>query len=90
MKEKRYRSLFKAISWRITGTIDTFLITLIVTGKFKFAIAVSGVEVFTKIFLFYLHERIWNRVNFGREKLDSSVAEVAVYVHTPVNTNQVR
>lgn len=68
MIDKRYRSFFKAVSWRITGTLDTFIISFFVTGKVRFALAISGVEVFTKIFLFYFHERLWNRINFGRRK----------------------
>ena len=67
MKERRYRSITKAISWRITGTMDTFIISFLVTGKPKYAIAISGIEVFTKIFLYYFHERLWNRLSFGRK-----------------------
>ena len=67
MKERRYRSITKAISWRVTGTIDTFIISFLVTGKPKFALAISGIEVFTKIFLYYFHERLWNRLSFGRK-----------------------
>ena len=66
MKEKRYRSILKAICWRLTGTIDTFVISYLVTGKFKFAMSISFFEIFTKITLYYLHERLWNRVTTGR------------------------
>ncbi len=68
MSEKSYRSLAKSISWRTIGTIDTFLISLIVTGKLDFALTIGGVEVFTKMTLYYLHERTWNRISFGRVK----------------------
>ena len=67
MKERRYRSITKAVSWRITGTMDTFIISFLVTGKPKFALAISGIEVFTKIILYYFHERLWNRLSFGRK-----------------------
>ncbi|MCL4482076.1 MAG: DUF2061 domain-containing protein [Bacteroidetes bacterium] len=66
MKEKRYRSILKAICWRLTGTIDTFVISYLVTGKFKFAMSISFFEIFTKITLYYLHERFWNRISTGR------------------------
>lgn len=66
MKEKRYRSILKAICWRLTGTIDTFVISYLVTGKFRFAISISFFEIFTKITLYYLHERLWNRISTGR------------------------
>lgn len=67
MKEKSYRSLLKSISWRITGTIDTFIISFIITGQVKFALTISGVEVITKLALYYFHERIWNRIKIGKE-----------------------
>ncbi|HVU07366.1 MAG TPA: DUF2061 domain-containing protein [Verrucomicrobiae bacterium] len=68
MAEKHYRSLVKAISWRVTGSLDTLLITFLVTGKLKWAFTVSGVELFTKIFLYYVHERVWLKISLGRVK----------------------
>ena len=65
-EEKPYRSLVKAISWRVTGTCDTILISWLITGHAKMAISIGFVELFTKIFLYYVHERIWNRLSFGR------------------------
>jgi uncharacterized membrane protein len=79
MKEKRFRSITKAVSWRVTGSIDTFIISFIVTGKPGKAFAISGIEVFTKIFLYYFHERIWNRLSFGR-KLTSEEISVTTAV----------
>jgi uncharacterized membrane protein len=67
-EEKHYRSLIKAISWRVTGTIDTVLISFVITGKARFAFTIGFVELFTKVFLYYVHERIWNRLSFGRVK----------------------
>ena len=69
MKEKRYRSIIKTISWRVTGTIDTFLVSYLVTGKVGIAASISIVEVFTKLLLYYLHERLWNRLKVGKESL---------------------
>ena len=68
MSEKHYRSVVKAISWRATGTADTIFISFLITGKFKMALSIGFVELFTKIFLYYVHERVWNRISFGREK----------------------
>ena len=65
--EKPRRSILKAVSWRITGTIDTIIVSWFVTGKFTIAITIGGVEIFTKIILYYTHERVWNRVEFGRQ-----------------------
>ena len=61
------RSFVKAVTWRTTGTIDTFVLSYLITGKAKLALAISGMEIFTKIFLYYVHERIWNKVKWGRK-----------------------
>ena len=68
MKEKHYRSVVKALSWRATGTVDTIIISFLITGQIKMAMSIGFVELFTKIFLYYVHERVWNRLSFGREK----------------------
>lgn len=62
------RSVTKAISWRVTGTVDTILISWLITREIKFALSIGFVELFTKIFLYYAHERVWNRFTFGRVK----------------------
>lgn len=68
MADKHYRSLTKAVSWRITGTLDTILISFLITGRLRYALSIGLVEVFTKMFLYYTHERLWNRISFGRVK----------------------
>lgn len=70
MTEKHSRSVVKAISWRATGTLDTILVSFIVTGKISLALSIGFVELFTKIGLYYVHERVWNRISFGRVKPD--------------------
>ena len=67
IKEDHLRSLIKGISWRILGTIDTILLSWIITGKIQYAITIGFTEVFTKIFLYYLHERAWNYFDFGKK-----------------------
>ena len=60
------RSFAKAISWRVTGTVDTMVISLIITHSIKLAAAIGFTEVVTKSFLYYLHERAWLRIPYGR------------------------
>jgi uncharacterized membrane protein len=55
------KSIMKTISWRIVGTIDTMLIAYFLTGEITMALSIGSVEVFTKMILYYLHERIWNK-----------------------------
>jgi uncharacterized membrane protein len=64
--EAHHRSLAKAISWRIVGSIDTFVISFIVTGRAALAVSIAGTEVFTKIALYYFHERVWALISWGR------------------------
>ena len=61
------RSFAKALSWRLTGTVDTVIISLVVTGSVKLAAAIGVTEVFTKALLYYLHERAWLKIPFGRQ-----------------------
>lgn len=68
MAEKHYRSVVKAFSWRLTGTVDTIVVSWIITRKLTLALSIGGVEVMTKLILYYVHERIWNKIGFGREK----------------------
>jgi uncharacterized membrane protein len=64
-REAHRRSLAKAVSWRATGSVDTFVISFILTGKLTLAGSIAGVELFTKILLFYFHERIWAVIPWG-------------------------
>jgi uncharacterized membrane protein len=66
MSERHYRSLLKAVSWRATGTLDTIPVSFLLTGKCRLAFSIGCVEFFTKIGLYYVHERVWNRVPSGR------------------------
>jgi uncharacterized membrane protein len=68
MMEKPKRSLVKALSWRATGTLDTMLISFLITGQLKWAVSIGFVELFTKMGLYFVHERVWNRVAYGRVK----------------------
>ena len=62
------RHLFKTITWRIIGTLDTMILSGLITGSWKLGLAIGGVEVVTKMILYYLHERVWYKyMRFGRE-----------------------
>jgi uncharacterized membrane protein len=64
--ERPIRSLAKAVSWRVTGSIDTMLLSWFFTGNLAIAAAIGLTEVLTKMVLYYLHERVWNRIPLGR------------------------
>ncbi len=62
------RCLAKAISWRITGSLDTIMLAWFFTQEITVAISIGLTEVVTKVVLYYLHERAWSRTSFGRPK----------------------
>jgi uncharacterized membrane protein len=64
--EHRYRSLVKAASWRLVGTLDTIAVSWVLTRRFTTALSIGGIEVFTKLLIYYLHERAWNRIKLGK------------------------
>lgn len=59
----RNRHILKTITWRIIGTVDTMLLGWVVTGDPMVGLKVGGLELFTKMILYYFHERAW--YNFG-------------------------
>jgi uncharacterized membrane protein len=60
------RHIAKTISWRIIGTVDTIILSGLVTGSWKIGMTVGGVEVITKMVLYFLHERVWYKFSkFG-------------------------
>lgn len=61
LAESRKRSVFKTITWRILATTDTFVISWIITGEWTLAGGIASVEIATKMYLYYMHERLWNR-----------------------------
>ena len=61
-KDSNLRSIAKAVSWRLLGTVDTFLLSWIITGQVHIAAAIGGFEIITKTMLYYFHERIWTRI----------------------------
>lgn len=65
-RESHGRSLAKALSWRIVASLATMLLVYVFTRKFSVSLAVGGVEFVSKIGLFWLHERAWDHVHFGR------------------------
>ncbi|AXG73164.1 DUF2061 domain-containing protein [Flavobacterium arcticum] len=69
--ESRKRHIAKAVTWRFFGTIDTMLLAWFISGNPLIGMKIGLAEVVTKMVLYYVHERIWYRTNFGlsqREK----------------------
>lgn len=66
---EKKRHILKTITWRIVGTIDTIILSWVITGNLKIGMAIGGVEVITKMILYYLHERTWYKyIKYGLKK----------------------
>lgn len=64
--ESHSRSIIKALSWRIIATVVTFLVAWLITGTLDFAIKIGFLDTLIKLGAYYLHERAWIQLNFGR------------------------
>lgn len=67
LSETPSRSIVKSISWRLLGTLDTFIISWVVTGDTSVAFSIGSIELITKMVLYFFHERIWNTIKWGRK-----------------------
>ena len=66
------RHVAKTVTWRIIGTIDTMLIGWLITGNPITGLKIGGIELITKMILYYFHERIWFKMNLGLPHRDSN------------------
>jgi len=62
--DSQSKSLIKSISWRIIGTLDTIIISWVLTGTLSVALTIGSIEIFTKFILYYGHERLWNNIKW--------------------------
>ena len=66
VRDRPIKSIVKAITWRIVGTVDTIIISYIISGKATIAFSIGSIEVFSKMILYFLHERLWAVIRWGR------------------------
>ena len=67
MSDTAIRSLAKAVSWRITGSGATFAISYAISGSFGVAGTIATVQLVANTILYFVHERVWNKVSWGKE-----------------------
>ena len=67
MEETRLRGIVKALTYRFWQSLNTFLISWLITGKLSMAAAIVSIEVIVKIVVYFWHERIWNLIKWGRK-----------------------
>ncbi len=68
MTERKMRTIVKAVTWRATATLITAGLVYLFTGRLELAAEVGALEMVLKILAYYLHERAWGRVSWGRPK----------------------
>ena len=60
------RTIVKTLTWRVTASLTTFIIAWILTGDLLIGISIGSIEAISKIFLYYFHERIWNKIKWAK------------------------
>ncbi len=66
--DSKSRSVAKAVSYRIFGSLSTGFIFFFLTGDWKLSAGAGVADSVVKLGLYFLHERMWNHINFGRQK----------------------
>ena len=72
-RETQARSVAKSLSWRLLGTVSTAVLVFIFSGRIVLSIAVGTAEFFAKLGLYWVHERVWDRLNYGRRQVEPAV-----------------
>lgn len=66
LSDSRTRSVIKTMSWRLTGSFATFMIAWAIGGDLSIAGTIAMIQIVANTLLYYLHERLWNLVTWGR------------------------
>jgi len=66
--ELRRRAVVKALTWRAIATATTMMLVYVFTGEITLAAGIGALDISIKLILYYGHERIWNRIRWGRTK----------------------
>lgn len=72
-KESKIRSIIKAVSWRFLATLTTFTLVWLFTGKLDTALAIGGLEVILKMLIYFIHERGWDKIRWGKAEIQPFV-----------------
>ncbi len=67
MKVTKSRSFVKALSYRIWGTLSSVVVAYVITKNASLSITIAFWETVVKVFIYYAHERGWNKIQWGRE-----------------------
>ena len=79
------RHIYKTFTWRFIGTLDTIIISWIILGDITVGLQIGGAETITKMILYFFHEKLWYRVNFGLDQRNKRKAKKEMDVKTATN-----
>ena len=69
MSPDKIRHILKTVTWRMVGTVDTIVLSWLLSGNLTLGFKIGGVELITKMFLYYFHERVWYKyIRIGEKK----------------------
>jgi len=68
LEETKKRSLSKAMTWRIVAVIDLGIISYLITGSWQKTTLITLLFNLIQIVFYYFHERVWNRISWGKTK----------------------
>jgi len=66
MTDTTQRTIVKTISWRVLATIVTFIVSYLISNNISVASGIAGVQIIIHTFLYYIHERIWIKIKWGK------------------------
>jgi uncharacterized membrane protein len=69
--ETQWRAITKVLTWRVLLTLVNFTYTYVVTGDWKAGLAVAGLAAIFNSFIYWSHERVWNKISWGKNELQS-------------------
>ena len=67
IKDSNKRHIIKTFTWRFIATLDTIILGFIITGNLMTGLKIGGAEIITKMVLYYGHEKLWYRIDYGLE-----------------------
>ena len=73
MKEKKRRSVIKAVTYRTSATVATFTLAYIFTGSLEIASQIGFLDFFVKFLIYYINERVWSKTTWGYQSKTNKI-----------------
>jgi uncharacterized membrane protein len=88
--EKHARTIFKTLSWRILASSTTLLLVYFFTENVVISAGVCIIEMMVKTLIYYVHERVWDKTNFGRKMVNLPRLQSPQYPGFPVKNGEIQ